>query len=248
MRIEVGCFKCFFDDPSPHNIVPQSILEINDEDVYYTICDLGHKQATVVQGFRFEFLFELGCYAYIDGYYREAITCFHAALERFYEFYIRVHAIHKGINEKEIEKFWKVVCNQSERQFGAYLICYLSDRACSAPVLSDASVKLRNAVVHKGKIPTKLQAMKFGEQVLEILSPQIDFIKRERKSSLGKLTMLSQIEKHKKVDTEYTPVFLANSTAMCMAVDAGSEPFKNLNALIEHLTKRAKRFNLAKSG
>jgi hypothetical protein len=50
---------------------------------YETTCENGHKIFLFFQGELYELLYDLGCKAFIDAYYREAVFNFYAALEQF---------------------------------------------------------------------------------------------------------------------------------------------------------------------
>lgn len=97
-------------------------------------------------------------------------------MERFYEFYTRVICLKYDVNPEDINKTWHLVENQSERQFGAYLFTYLLDHKTEIPLTIDdtkpdisgvSRVKtktwksFRNAVVHKGYIPSNDEALAY---------------------------------------------------------------------------------------
>lgn len=52
-----------------------------DTSVYNLTCDNGHKTVSIVTNPKYEILVELALDAIVDGYYREAVTTFQAALE-----------------------------------------------------------------------------------------------------------------------------------------------------------------------
>jgi hypothetical protein len=83
--------------------------ELQDNGLYYMQCPLGHKTVTCLQEQKFEVLFDMGIYAIVDGYYREAVSAFAAALERFHEFFIAVICNKHGIPQEIFEKTWKMV-------------------------------------------------------------------------------------------------------------------------------------------
>jgi hypothetical protein len=45
------------------------------------------------------------------------------------------------------------------------------------PLLSGKNVAFRNSVVHKGKIPTRDEAIAFGREILELVSPLLRHLK-----------------------------------------------------------------------
>ncbi|EKK02627.1 hypothetical protein RBSH_02059 [Rhodopirellula baltica SH28] len=116
-------------------------------------------------------LFEIGTNALYDGYYREAIGSFTASYERFLEFFIRIVYDATGDNEETFDKTWKNVSQQSERQLGAYVFAFYSLYNVPPDLLPRKMVEFRNAVIHKGKIPTRGEAIQFGESVINIVLP-----------------------------------------------------------------------------
>ena len=91
-----------------------------------------------------------------------------ASLERFLEFY-SVILTKQGVSSEEMEKNWKLVSNQSERQLGAFFFIYLIENETSIH-LSNKHVSFRNKVIHKAYIPTYQEVMNYG-----CLNPLIDW-------------------------------------------------------------------------
>ena len=114
-------------------------------------------------------LFEIGVHAIVDGYYREAISSFASSLERFYEFFIRVAQEHLCASDLPFKNCWKKVSKQSERQLGAFIFLWSAVFGDAPNLLANDQVELRNAVIHKGKIPTKGEAILYGNKVLQLL-------------------------------------------------------------------------------
>ena len=65
---------------------------IREGGLYTGKCPNGHDLLVTTQTLRHEMLFEIALNAIVDGYRREAISSFSAAVERFFEFAIRVLA------------------------------------------------------------------------------------------------------------------------------------------------------------
>ncbi len=63
------------------------LLDINDDNLYEFTCDKGHISYTTFHEEKFEFLFDFGTLALIDGYTKEAVSTLASAFERFIEFY-----------------------------------------------------------------------------------------------------------------------------------------------------------------
>lgn len=187
MTIPLTCAKCMQDDVSSAGIV--LLAEIRDEGPYQVECSHGHRSFVLLQAQRFQILFQIGAYAIVDGYYREAVSCFTASLERFYEFFVRAAMIEDGMSADKIEKAWKIVSRQSERQLGAFVFMYLREVDEVPPILSQDDVKFRNDVIHSGTIPTRDEAIAYGERVLTQLRSLIDTVVACFPNGVGRLTL-----------------------------------------------------------
>jgi len=138
--------------------------ELNDVGYVHVSCDKGHQSIVVYDSRRYEVLLQSASSALLEGYANEAISTFSTALERCYEFYIRVVLRSRGIPPEQIEKAWKEVAAQSERQFGAFHFLRLLEHG--EPLKINPNIaKTRNSVVHRGKIATTDDALAFGELV-----------------------------------------------------------------------------------
>ncbi|MDV3434329.1 hypothetical protein R1H25_02560 [Stenotrophomonas sp. C2852] len=151
------------------------MAEYNDSGVFHLACDQGHQSVTVLQQNRFELLFEIACNAINDGYYREAVSSFAASLERFYEYAIRVMLKDADTSPDVFSKSWKEVSNQSERQLGAFIFLWAACFGEKPGILDQDKQgdwpKFRNRVVHKGAIPSKEEAILFGEKIHRVIAP-----------------------------------------------------------------------------
>jgi hypothetical protein len=164
MRILKLCTEC-------HNngeVDNAAVLTITNDNVYNVVCDKGHVQKVSIPHLKHEVLFEFGVSAIVDGYYREAISSFAASLERYYEHFIRV--VSQRLSTTSLEDSWKEVKSQSERQLGAYIFLYLYIFGKRPELLPKPLIELRNESIHKGIIPTKDKAMKFGENVAKLIN------------------------------------------------------------------------------
>ena len=145
------------------------LYELQEKGYIKFVCGAGHINFTMLQDPKFAFLFEIALNAIVDGYYREAVATFAAALERFYEYYATIASMKNKVPEVVFNEAWKELSKQSERQLGAYLLLYLQMNEGKAPSLSSDATNMRNRVVHQGLIPTKGEAIKFGNHVLIII-------------------------------------------------------------------------------
>jgi len=213
MKVSAHCPICFNQtspDPGIKNIVELS-WPISDTGIYETTCPHGHKVCGFLQPQLFEVLFQNACNAFIDGYFRETIASASSSLERFYEFMIRLMLSIIPANEEEINKCWKGISNSSERQTGAYVFLYLATYDCKPKILNpNKEVKLRNEVIHKGKIPTESKALEFLEVVYEIIICSLKCVHSNGHAKFVLDTQFALQKKHKqqKVSDGYATVAL----------------------------------------
>ncbi|SOS50084.1 hypothetical protein TNO006_460001 [Tenacibaculum finnmarkense] len=154
--------------------------QVNNDGIYEVNCAKGHKSKTIIDNINFEILFEYGLNAIIDGYYREAVSSLTSAMERYFEFFVKtvLRASTNDINA--IDKVWKKVASQSERQLGAYIMLYFQTFG-KEPILlnQNKEVPFRNSVIHKGYIPTKQEAIDYGNSVLQIIEQSLIDLKNK---------------------------------------------------------------------
>lgn len=166
-----------------------SRVEFRDDGRYEIKCSFGHETTTILQQQKFEVLFDIGAHAILDGYYREAVSSFTSSLERFYEFSLRVFLEKSSKTDDALfQNCWKKVAPQSERQIGAFVFLWASNFQEPPELLSNAQVAFRNEVIHKGKIPTGEEAIKYGDSVLDILRPQMLSIRERFSEEVSKVT------------------------------------------------------------
>jgi hypothetical protein len=156
-------------------------VALRDDGIYDFNCPNGHANRAYLQEQKFEILFELGLYAILDGYYREAFSAFAAALERFYEFFVTVIAQKHGVEESTILNAWKPVSDRSERQLGAFVVAYLIGRKTVPKLLHDKSVALRNSVIHKGRFASEAEAIAFGTEVLSLIDGDLHYLQTQER-------------------------------------------------------------------
>lgn len=175
MKLPITCNEC--KATSLGQISYHDQIEIRDDFLYKIRCPEGHESATRLIEQRYEILFEIGAYAIVDGYYREAISSFTASLERYYEFFIKTALTNQSLTDEEIKKSWKNVASQSERQLGGYIFAHLLFTRRSPILLDTKLIQLRNEVIHKGKIPSRDESIKYGENVLTNIRQGVAILK-----------------------------------------------------------------------
>ena len=142
--------------------------ELNDNGVIFVTCPEGHKSAVLYKIWKHELLFTSGAMALLDGYINEAVLSFAAALERVYEFYIRVVCRKQSLAMDVFDSTWKTVAKQSERQLGAFCFLFaLETGTCFNP--SNKIIEFRNKVTHKGYIPAKDEVYNFAEEIFNTI-------------------------------------------------------------------------------
>ena len=187
MRLLIPCMKCVHDSGAPRLAIAR--VEVRDDGRYELTCPNGHKAVTLLQQQKFEVLFDIGAYAILDGYYREAVSSFAASLERFYEFAIHVFLHNSGVPGEVVSSCWKEVSRQSERQLGAFVLLWASFFHSKPELLGTKRTEFRNDVVHKGKIPSKSEALSFGNAVLDILRKNMLQLRGELGNSVQRIVV-----------------------------------------------------------
>jgi hypothetical protein len=151
-------------------------MDFNEEGFYEFQCACGHLQRTFYPIPKYELLVQIAALALYDGHFRETIDSSSAALERYYEFFLRfVHFKHRRPSA-EFEATWKAIENQSERQLGAFLFAYLSEFGKVCPRLPDHHVTFRNKVTHKGRLPSHKEAAEFAQRSINFIKDRIQEI------------------------------------------------------------------------
>jgi hypothetical protein len=178
LKIIVRCHQCGPNEEA-------ALLEIANENLHQVICDKGHESSLVITQQKHEILFEVAVHAIVDGYYREAISSFAASLERYYEFFIKVISVELPC--EEFEKAWRQVTSQSERQLGGYIFTYLNIYRTSPHILPHSLITLRNSVIHKGYIPSRVDAITFGEAVAKIINDGCNLLRSTKADYLNEI-------------------------------------------------------------
>ena len=209
---------------------------MRDNGYYEFKCSLGHESKYILQNQKFEILFEIGGHAILDGYYREAISSFTSSLERFYEFAIRV--ILESVTESDnlFQSVWRSMNNQSERQFGAFVALWATNFREPPNLLSLSSVNFRNKVIHKGKVPTREEAIDYGNSIIKVVVPNMVFLREKFPEAVGKAihyhqkeAMLCQASWEKELYS-----FFGFKTIVCLANYSPTYECKNLE---DHLIR-----------
>lgn len=197
MRLTLTCMQCLQESGRPGGA---SQIEVRDDGCYTATCLSGHRTVTILQQQKFEVLFEIGAHAILDGYYREAVSSFTSSLERFYEYAIRIFLEKSSGSDDLFHIAWKNVSNMSERQLGAFIFLWASHFNETPALLPKNLITFRNEVIHKGKIPSQDEALKYGNAVLDVLRPKVKIINDKFPDQVQNSTdrnMMAGVEKSK---------------------------------------------------
>ncbi|MBD8254434.1 hypothetical protein IFT96_03555 [Pseudomonas fluorescens] len=208
MRLIMSCFQCQVENPIPEI----TWVEFQDSHLYEFTCSKGHKSSCLLLQQKFEILFAIGSHAILDGYYREAVASFTSSLERFYEYFIKVKLLDEKNQPSMINKTWKEISSQSERQLGAFIVLYAQTFKNEPKLLAQSKVTFRNAVVHKGKIPSKSEALDYGQAVLDVINPIADQMMSKFEHGMMEAALLHAME-HRKPMPDSPPQPLQSATS-----------------------------------
>jgi hypothetical protein len=187
MKVVLECLKCV--DGEGNLLGEKVVVEIQDNGLYRVTCSKSHDSLVFVPTPKHEILFHLGALALLDGHTREAVSSIAAALERFYEFYIRVVSTKYNIPAQEFDRCWKLVSKQSERQLGAFLFLYLFETKQAAQFISNKFTEFRNEVIHKGKICSYDEAVEYGGYVMNIINSVTAELNAADNESVGRVLL-----------------------------------------------------------
>lgn len=171
MKVSMVCMDCERLGLYKEGGVTLYPVPVLNDSVYDFECRYGHKCTTFIQSEKFEILFEIALNAILDGYYREAVTSAASSLERFYEYFVRLIVRSKGLDLSEFDKTWNCVKNMSERQIGMFVAVYLMHFKKAPLLMAKSQSAFRNDVVHKGRIPQRMEAVAYLNSVAAIVNP-----------------------------------------------------------------------------
>lgn len=162
MEIFATCIECMQTKGRP--LFKPFQAKFFDDRIALVQCEYGHDMAIVLRAQKFELLLESGANALIASFTLEASASYSAALERFFEFAIKVFLTHLKMEDALYDAMFKTMSRQSERQMGAFLALH-SLIFCEAYKPNTKVIEFRNAVIHKGTIPNIEEAKEFCELV-----------------------------------------------------------------------------------
>lgn len=177
MKIHISsfCWQCFNEtdrSSESYEIIQREtggkdkLIEFNEDNSYVIECPKGHKSETRLQNQKYELLFDMAAMALNDGYSKECVSTLASSLERFIEFCIKVISTKNKITAESYTAVWKHMSNYSERQLGAFYMLQTIEFGTAKYILDQNKTTFRNKVIHKGYIPSKQEAIDFGQYVL----------------------------------------------------------------------------------
>jgi hypothetical protein len=231
MQTLTTCMQCQVETGLP-NLSSMALADIPEDGVIEVTCDRGHRTATIIQEAKFEILSEMGVWAIANGSYRDSVFSLAGALERLYEFFIEAACRKQGISTEAFTSSWKSLASQSERQLGAFVVAYLMDVHEPPKLLPKSQVEFRNAVVHKGRLATRDEAMRFGRAVFDCALPLLALLKSATYADIIRTMTFEHIRdrSHRARDAGLLTCTMSMATALSLAAADQPGDFETLVA------------------
>lgn len=234
MKVIAACPTCIHEQ-SKNGKQPRFNLiagELDDNGSIHVKCQHEHYGIVVYNERRYSVLVKSAARAFLDGYTNEVVAVMSSALERVYEFYIRVSCAAKGTSPQAFEAAWRVVASQSERQLGALQFLHLLDHGHHLSV-DPVIPQTRNKVVHQGHIIREASALDYAERVFAI----VDALDSSMKSMFP-LQYKDEAEREVRVQQEAIPqgVEYVTLSMTTVSVDTNTNiATRTVNKFIEHV-------------
>jgi hypothetical protein len=200
--------ECQVETGAP-NFSSFAYVNIPESGVIEIACERGHRTATIIQETKFEILSEMGVRGIVNESYRDAVSSFATSIERLYEYFIVAACRKRGIPPEIFATTWKPMASLTERQIGAFLATFLLDTGQTAKLLPPKQVEFRNAVIHKGRFPTREEAIKFGQAMFECALPVLTNL---RSTSYAEIVSTLTFERIIKRSMKYRDAGVRTST------------------------------------
>ena len=140
-------------------------------------------------------------------------------MERFFEFCIKLFSEAQDLDKDIYAKSWKHVSSQSERQLGAFVFLWSIVMGESPNLLPNSQVSFRNKVIHKGLIPSRDQAIKYGDIMLRLLAKKFKAIKDKFPEEYQKLVFENLTSSRKEGDTNVSTISISSILAQASALE-----------------------------
>ncbi len=222
--------ECLKKNGSP-NFKSSHLIPYYEDRVAYLICSDGHKTAFVVPSLKFEVLMESGINALDEDFTLEACASFSTALERVYEFGLKVMLTHQNVKNTNYEIMFKEMARQSERQLGAFLAMYITE--FKVPYKFNQEIpRFRNSIIHKGLIPCPEEAIDFCSIVYGEIFSIVNQLKSNFPEAFSKVIKLDMIERYENLDKDASTAGLSGSAFFNLNQE-NEQDFKNAHKLFK---------------
>lgn len=215
------------------------VTDYFEEALAFIECSRGHKSAVLLQSQKFEILLESAANALIEGYTLEAASSLSSAYERFFEFAINVFCKKSKVPKESIDKTYKQVSTQSERQIGAFLFLHLLIFG-KHYTLNKKIPELRNRFIHQGHIPTPEEVIKFGELIYQEILAITNLLNSNLSSELQQVIMDTVQVRNGKIPNEVPRATTTGTMFFSLASADRKETFQE--ALSSYTESREKLF------
>lgn len=227
------------EDAGGHHSSYMTSVPVQTRGLYRLTCKEGHTFAVRVNLELFELLFESGLEALCDGYAREAVSSFAAALERMFEFSIRVLLEDAEVPGGAVEEMWKTVAAQSERQLGMYVALKTRADKRLPAILSQTEASFRNGVIHKGNFPSPDEAATFGAAVFDLITAEINYLKSNHANALEVVRGRSVHKDAVAANPKEPLIYFGFGTAVSLSVEP--DPVPDFRSAMEAVGRRLRR-------
>ncbi len=195
MRIVVHCTSCL-QTLEQQSTIPQSvsfdtapaqfIADYGDDFVVRGVCPRDHKYIGYLTKERYDVLFESALLSFLMGFELEAVLGFAASLERAQELFTLTSLRATGMEPAVLEKMWKQVNRQSERQLGAFLSQWLTVTK-EVFTANNSMTEFRNSVVHRGHIPLRDDTARYATWITDRLFDIVEVLRRWEDGALKEI-------------------------------------------------------------
>ncbi|MGL4683748.1 MAG: hypothetical protein ACRCV4_12005 [Hafnia alvei] len=221
-----------------------------DDQIARVKCDQGHDMAIIVRAPKFELLLESGANALKHNFTLEASASFSAALERFFEFCTNVILKHLSMPPSLYKTMFNTMSRQSERQLGSFFVLHaLVFGTAYEP--NQKITEFRNAIIHKGMIPSPEKSKKFCDlvysEIYKVSGLLIDNCKKEIDIILNEEFSIrhSKIDKNVKVyKAERSSLFSISGDNNKPTFEEAYENFNSFNKTLKEASRGLSMFQL----
>ena len=224
MKTFATCMQCQIDLGRPS--FEAFTADYFDDGIARIECSAGHETALMMQSQKFEMLLDSGATAFLEGFTLEACASFAAALERLYEFGLQVAFSGRNMPDGLFDRMFSEMARQSERQLGAFLLLHALEFG-SAYKPKPSIATFRNAVIHKGVIPTVEEACGFCSDVYEAVHSVFGTIRAKYGDSIQTVVMKELGKRRAKLPTDMRVSTGAGFNLFSIASQADASSFSD---------------------